>query len=496
MDWLSGGFLALVIALGGLVAYLADGLGRKLGKKRLTLFGLRPRHTATLMTIGAGIAIPLLTVLVLGAASRDFRQWVTEGRAALARNIELSKTISDLDSQIKAKSVQASLLDKKLQTVQAKVTELTTEAKVSKTNADSALIREKSASKRVSSLQGRLGEISGTFRRVSGDLGDARSRLSNLNKTLGLTKQELDASYHQNKLLNDDNASQDKLNKGLKSENSTLEQRRADIQLRLDHASQQISDAEKEVGLIQTELAQKRSELDQATSRLQLAQQLLNENLKSSRTQPMMFMIGEELTRIQLPSQLTPTEALAAARRVQTTASFVADQRGAKALESSGRSAGLYFITVDGKQVSVEEQEQAIAQAISGSRDEVVLIAYSALNSFQGEFVALNIRPYRNKLVYHLGDTIVEGKIDGSQAEATILRALRSLLVEKLKAQASKDGMIPVQGQEATFGTVPEERLLSLMQEISTYGRNVRVLVIAAADTRAADSLRLDFKFR
>ena len=47
-------FLAAMIIISGLVAFVADGMGRKIGKKRLSFMGLRPRYTATLITVAAG----------------------------------------------------------------------------------------------------------------------------------------------------------------------------------------------------------------------------------------------------------------------------------------------------------------------------------------------------------------------------------------------------------------------------------------------------------
>ena len=35
--------------VGGLIAYLADKMGSKIGKKRMSVFGLRPKHTSILL---------------------------------------------------------------------------------------------------------------------------------------------------------------------------------------------------------------------------------------------------------------------------------------------------------------------------------------------------------------------------------------------------------------------------------------------------------------
>jgi len=66
--------LILMLAfIGGLIAYLGDKVGMRIGRRRLTLFGLRPKHTSTLVTITTGILIAAASVTVLSIASEDVR---------------------------------------------------------------------------------------------------------------------------------------------------------------------------------------------------------------------------------------------------------------------------------------------------------------------------------------------------------------------------------------------------------------------------------------
>ncbi|MBQ7630297.1 MAG: DUF3084 domain-containing protein, partial [Selenomonadaceae bacterium] len=38
--------IIVMIITGGAIAFIGDKLGTKIGKKRLSIFGLRPRHTS------------------------------------------------------------------------------------------------------------------------------------------------------------------------------------------------------------------------------------------------------------------------------------------------------------------------------------------------------------------------------------------------------------------------------------------------------------------
>lgn len=63
----------MIIVVSGVVAYIGNYIGRSIGRKRLSIFKLRPRYTAMVFTVLTGIAIALLTMLVILMVSRDAR---------------------------------------------------------------------------------------------------------------------------------------------------------------------------------------------------------------------------------------------------------------------------------------------------------------------------------------------------------------------------------------------------------------------------------------
>lgn len=63
-------FIALV---SGLIAHLGNQLGRYIGRKRLSIFKLRPRHTSILFTIVTGMLISLLTIGLSAILSNNVR---------------------------------------------------------------------------------------------------------------------------------------------------------------------------------------------------------------------------------------------------------------------------------------------------------------------------------------------------------------------------------------------------------------------------------------
>jgi uncharacterized protein (DUF3084 family) len=99
----------VLVATGGLVAFWGDRVGRRIGKKRLSLFGLRPRHTSVLITIITGILISTATLAILAMVSQDVRTalfGMKKLQASLAFSQSRLTTVS-ADLAQKSKQVQA-----------------------------------------------------------------------------------------------------------------------------------------------------------------------------------------------------------------------------------------------------------------------------------------------------------------------------------------------------------------------------------------------------
>lgn len=65
--------ILFLIIVGGVVAIIGDYIGRSIGRKRLSLFKLRPRSTAAIFTVITGILIALSTLGILLIISQDAR---------------------------------------------------------------------------------------------------------------------------------------------------------------------------------------------------------------------------------------------------------------------------------------------------------------------------------------------------------------------------------------------------------------------------------------
>lgn len=65
--------VVILIVMGGAIAYIGDKLGSKVGKRKLSIFGLRPKHTSIIVTIITGILITSSTLAILAITSENVR---------------------------------------------------------------------------------------------------------------------------------------------------------------------------------------------------------------------------------------------------------------------------------------------------------------------------------------------------------------------------------------------------------------------------------------
>lgn len=71
---MEGIYLIIVMVItGGAIAFIGDKLGTKIGKKRLSIFGLRPRHTSMIITVITGALITSLSIGSMAIISENVR---------------------------------------------------------------------------------------------------------------------------------------------------------------------------------------------------------------------------------------------------------------------------------------------------------------------------------------------------------------------------------------------------------------------------------------
>ncbi|MBV8726049.1 MAG: DUF3084 domain-containing protein [Candidatus Eremiobacteraeota bacterium] len=94
------GNVAFVMALAGIVAYVGDRVGHQVGRKRLSLYGIRPKYTSTIVAIATGMIIALVVTLGAIFASEQVKTAFFRLNALNAQIAELQTRQRDLEAKV------------------------------------------------------------------------------------------------------------------------------------------------------------------------------------------------------------------------------------------------------------------------------------------------------------------------------------------------------------------------------------------------------------
>lgn len=484
-----------MVAIGGVVAFLADRMGRKLGKKRLSFLGMRPRKTATFFTVAAGVAIPLITVAMVAGLSQPVRTWLLEGRQAIEEARQLRAQRQSLSSEIQQLQGQLESVEKQRLTAQ-QAADL---ANRRRTQLDAQV---KDLAGRVAQFQTRVADIQSRYLSTRRKLDRAERQLVQDLKKLNLTvaqRNELESSFREARRQRDEAYRYlDELQQQIEENMATIRQQTTDIGQINASKIQLEKDFETQRQKLLGELTQKQRELDEIARQLREGEAELarvNEGIQGllamnegTRTRSLIYNARDEVARMVVDPDLSMTQARNALNSLLRSARIAAEANGAKG--SARVPAAAIFSD------NVEEQTGKIVATISGIPESRILVARAHWNSFAGEPVPLDIVGYPNRLAFRANDVIGETRIDGDHSAAEVIRMLSNWLGGDVRSAVLKAGLVPVAGRDDALANVPPEQVFDLVAQIKSQSRTARVQALASADTYAAGPLQLTFRIR
>lgn len=499
MDRTSLLFIALVIVLGGFIALYADRFGRELGKKRLRLAGLRPRRTAEIIVFTAGVLAPLLAILVLMGVSAEARLWIAKGYRAVqeARNAEDAKRRAiaqyelilnksrQLDSQIRD-------LEGRLESMRKQSNTYSVQAKQSEQRAKEAVQKASGLDRKVFELGGQVKQRQELLGKLQSDLTASRNRLGSLTQSYNTLQKQRDEANAEVSRLGQEVGS---LEAQIKSGEGNL----ADLRIQLDQRQKDLRDAEQAqktaVDSLNAELAKLNKELEDAQLRVSIARQRIQDLAQEWLTEPMIFQIGEEVTRLPIDRQLSAMEAQRALDSALRSARVTAGQRGARP-NAEGYEADLIdLFTSTDQRVTVAQQREAIVRALTGRGQETLLVISVRFNAFRNQFVPLDIQIYNNPVVFEEGEVLGEERIDANASVGEIIDQVTNLLSVTVRRKAEERKMIIASGGDG-LGRIEPAEVYAMVSTVQNLQRVVRLQALAKSQTRAGGPLEIEFRFR
>ncbi len=140
----------LLLALAGVIAYLGDVLGTMVGRRRLSLFGWRPKRTGRVVGIAAGVLIMLSTLGILSLAFRGATGVLLSAQRTARELDTLREQQRTLEAQVattqqelaQARETSAAAEDALTLARQARDAALRTRSRILETNTELTLTNE------------------------------------------------------------------------------------------------------------------------------------------------------------------------------------------------------------------------------------------------------------------------------------------------------------------------------------------------------------------
>lgn len=495
----------IFIVVSGFIAYFGDWLGRYLGKRRISVWGLRPRHTAMLITSFTGSLIAFLTIVAVLATAQTFREIIVRGERILEQSRQLQARYAQLSTEYDALQQRYERAAERVQEQQRQMAENTRQLRQQQQLLEAVRQQLAQRQQQVAELNRRIAQQSqqlASLQAQNARLQSSNRQLSQTNAQLqrqGQFLREQNLLYQQN---NADLASQNmqyaRDNIRLNDENARLQQQATQLRLQTEQLSQQSRQLQQQADALRATIEQLQA---QEAELRELVEQL--EQLKEK---PIVARRGEEIARRVIPNGLSLRATRNEIYRLLVEAGRIAQERGA-ATGTAHRAAYIPLKRISapdstGRNVEVLADEavsvEALAEQIARSDTPVVVLAVAVRNSVAGEPVQVDLKPFRNRLVYRKDEEIARARIWSGRGTGEIANTLIEFLRDEVRQRAIEAGIIPRIGAdgEPVVGTVPNEQITDLAERIAREGRGryVSVAVLAEADTYSADSLRLRFR--
>jgi len=177
----------LLAVLGGVIAFIADKLGSKIGKKKLRIFGLRPHDTSVLLTVLSGVLISLFSMGILAVSSES-------ARTALFGMEKLQKELQQLNAE---KGTVETEYRKAMESLQQKNEAIAgLDLKIKESNAAQA-----AAEKSLQQANENLSAVQGQYQETQGALVTARSEVQSLTEARDKLNDEIEGLKQETKDL-------------------------------------------------------------------------------------------------------------------------------------------------------------------------------------------------------------------------------------------------------------------------------------------------------
>lgn len=431
--------VAVLSVLGGLVAFLGDRVGMRVGRRRVTLFGLRPKYTSMIITVVTGILIVTATLGIMAVVSKDVR-------TALFHMKKLQQDLSTTRVELARTEDHAAKLATTVGTLNSQVRQKVKEYESLVSRYESTLKRLNIAIERRNDVELQLGRVGEQLQNVSREYEVARNNLFQTQSSLKQT--ETDLRFAQSRLA-------------------------------------PLTAIQGQLTAVIDQLTSEKDRLNQEVDALTAETVSLKEGLAGMLGRRMVFHTGEIVLSVVVDCGRSANEIRAELLTVHLKkANEVALGRGAQVPGSE----------TDALRLRPVDLQQAVDQ-LASLKGKAVLRILSSTNTVAQEPVLVSLQVLPDDLIYTSGEVIAETKVKGDSDVNAVMQRILALL-EEVNWRAIQKGMVSdLQGTVGEISTWQEVE--DVIAEVRRSQQPSVIQAIAATDTwRARGPLQVKLIIR
>ncbi|MBE9097014.1 DUF3084 domain-containing protein [Tychonema sp. LEGE 07203] len=527
----------VILVLGGTIATVSDRLGTKVGKARLSLFKLRPRDTAVVVTVMAGSILSAITLAILFATSKPLRTGVfqideiqkrlNQARRELKETTqEKNRVETELARSLTAQAQAKANLEQINQSLQAANAEQAqTEAKLNSLRAqlNSVQAAKSKTQEQLSQVEAAKSETEEQLARVEAAKSRTEEQLKLVETARASTKAQLDRTENQLKTVSAQKTTLSSEIAQLQEERQQLIEQREQVKTQIAQRDAEIAKRDKEIAqrdaaiVDRNELiAQRDKEIAQRVQNLADRDRTIVERDKViAEREALLETLAQQQAQLEQQQTLLQQQVQVLERDFQAIREgTVAIRRGqilaagvVRILKPSTASRALDRLLQEANKTTVElmqpenaklreqviqitkaEIDQLISQ-IEDGKDYVVRIVAGANYLRQEKLIKVFAEAEINRVVFRAGDVIA-----GVAVDPVVLtdEQVRQQLLQLIEASQFRARSIGIVGGRVQVADSRIETLAGFIDRLQQYEKSLEVRAIAADVTYIAGPLKID----
>ncbi|MEH1872405.1 DUF3084 domain-containing protein [Nostoc sp.] len=475
--------IAAILILGGVIATVGDRIGTRVGKARLSLFNLRPKNTAVLVTIFTGGLISASTLGILFAADEGLRKGVFELediQTDLRQKREQLKTAETQKSQVESELNLARIAQTKaqqdLQVINQYLQAANAKQRQTQAQLNRTISQQTQTQTQLQRTQGQLEQVVPQYQKAIAELQSVYNQRKELQAAVELLKTERQRLYAEAK------KAIDQAKTAIEKRDRELANRQEAIEVR----DQKISQLDQLIQKRNVEVAAREQVIAKRESRLkELEAQQEQLEMEVARLEKY-YQSYRDLRLGKLALVRGQVLAAAVVRVTQPTA---ARQAVVQLLQQANRNANVELSEPGVNPANVEllrvtqDRIDQLSKPLSDGQEYVVRI-FSAGNYVRGEKqIEFFTDTARNQLVFSGGAVLATTTADSKIMTSYQLQQRLEILISASQFRARNAGIVEDVQVEGTF--------LRFVSQLRQYNQPLEIKAIAAEDTYTVGPLRV-----